>query len=95
MYKKSYTNYKAPKITRGKRVRFNWGFQDGAADYKNKRNRKWILSNHFDNVYAFGYHSGYTAANRGEDTETSDEAWSFALAYKDIIEDEAKKGYSE
>ena len=64
-----------------KRVRFNWGFHDGAADAKNGRTERFgtslgrFLENHFDQVYAAGCRAGIAYAKAGRDHSLSDEAW--------------------
>jgi hypothetical protein len=54
------------------RIRFNWGFHDGA---EHRRNRVRNVSGHFDRIYAEGYRAGVSAAASGENTESSASAW--------------------
>ena len=62
---------KAPR-----RVRFNWGYHDGAGDTEQGREPAWKDKGHHDPVYVAGYHSGVDAYRRlGERPESSDEAW--------------------
>lgn len=55
------------------RIRFNWGFHDGAAE--SRRNRIRNVSRHFDRIYAEGYQAGVSAAQRGDNTDSSAPAW--------------------
>lgn len=56
------------------RIRFNWGFHDGA--YAEEINRARDLSGHFDTVYADGYRRGVdTVRMTGAHPESSEAAW--------------------
>jgi hypothetical protein len=57
------------------RVRFNWGYHDGASDYARKRPRKWLHGHPHDKVYGQGYDYGYEDAMEGTYSESSDAAW--------------------
>lgn len=65
-------------------TRFNWGFHDGAADVASSRENKWAATPHFSNEYRQGYLAGFSAAKRGESTESSEPAWFNALAWGDV-----------
>lgn len=53
------------------RVRFNWGYHDGAQPHARSVNR------HYDRVYFAGYNAGVTDRQNGDycDGSTSDAAW--------------------
>lgn len=55
------------------RIRFNWGFHDGAAEAKRESLRE--VNAAFDYAYAAGYHFGANYALEGKDIETSTAAW--------------------
>lgn len=59
------------------RIRFNWGFHDGASAAKTNRKNEWEKGEHFDEVYEAGFWSGYEEFKKGEynDNTLSDEAW--------------------
>lgn len=58
------------------RIRFNWGYHDGASDVRNNRHKsqEWFR-NHFDKVYLQGYDVGRRDMQNGEYTENSTRAW--------------------
>jgi hypothetical protein len=58
------------------RLRFNWGFHDGASEHErgHKRPEGWEKK-HFDPVYVDGHRRGRGAAARGEPRESSQPAW--------------------
>jgi len=63
------------------RVRFNWGYHDGAIACRGLRatiDRNGfgvIMAKHNDKVYAHGYKSGFSAQQSGVYAENSDAAW--------------------
>lgn len=59
------------------RIRFNWGFHDGAANHAGRSytDAAEFARKHFDREYARGYLAGFEAAQRGESTESSEPAW--------------------
>ncbi len=67
-------NISNPNNTVEPRLRFNWGFHDGAADAKWSRP---YSHKHFDAVYLAGRQAGYVVAQNGEYTVNtkSDDAW--------------------
>ena len=62
-------------ILESPRVRFNWGYHDGASDFLNRRRRKWLNGHPHDKTYGQGYDYGYEDALRGEYSESSEAAW--------------------
>lgn len=71
-------------LTATPRLKFNWGFHDGAADVEHNRPNKWIATSHPSNEYRQGYLSGFNTATRDASTESSDGAWFDALAWGDV-----------
>lgn len=82
-------------LTATPRIRFNWGYHDGAADVKHNRPNKWTIASYFSNEYrqgylavsneyCQGYLAGFNAATRVEGTDSSDGAWFDALAWGDV-----------
>lgn len=60
------------------RVRFNYGFHDGAADQARGFVAFWNrgpVARHFDQVYVEGYYAGQDAVKAGRSTESSQSAW--------------------
>jgi ribosome modulation factor len=57
------------------RIRFNWGYHDGANAAKQKRPYKY---KHFDKVWLAGWQAGYEDERAGNYRESSDAAWSAA-----------------
>ena len=63
------------------RVRFNWGFHDGAGDAEDGREPPWKGKGHHDPVYVAGYHSGVETYRRlGVRPASSDDAWAIYQA---------------
>lgn len=58
------------------RIRFNWGYHDGASDVRNNRHKsdEWFRK-HFDKVYLQGYAAGWRDMQNGEYQENSTRAW--------------------
>ena len=56
------------------RIRFNWGYHDGAHDVR-RRGQIASMAGHFDKMYAAGYLVGVDDAKRGEYTGDSTRAW--------------------
>lgn len=54
------------------RIRFNWGYHDGAND---SLKRKWRVTTHFDKTYLKGYDRGFDDQNNGVYNQDSTEAW--------------------
>jgi hypothetical protein len=67
------------------RVRFNWGYHDGAFDVRCGRAPVWSAP-HYDRVYETGYYYGRNAYLHDEPTESSDHAWTEAINVGDIHE---------
>jgi hypothetical protein len=60
------------------RIRFNWGFHDGAADQRSGFVALWnrgAVAHHFDRTYVEGYYAGRDAVKAGLPTESSQPAW--------------------
>lgn len=63
------------------RVRFNWGYHDGASEQRNFdgpapiRGGDGWRSRHFDPVYVAGWNAGFYDAKSGASTESSERAW--------------------
>lgn len=63
------------------RLRFNWGFHDGAQAQRENWTRpdgltvETIRAGHFDPAYAEGYYLGWHEARSGADTSSSEPAW--------------------
>jgi hypothetical protein len=63
------------------RIRFNWGYHDGASDCHDNRNRidrlnqYNITERHFDPAYAEGYRQGWQDEKDGCYRGTSELAW--------------------
>jgi hypothetical protein len=60
------------------RIRFNWGFHDGAADQRRGFVALWnrgAVVHHHDGTYLAGYRAGQDAVKAGLSTESSDAAW--------------------
>lgn len=59
------------------RVRFNWGYHDGASDVEHDRvtRKRSMMASHFDKIYAQGWEYGVEDAREGVYTGNSDEAW--------------------
>lgn len=55
------------------RIRFNWGFHDGAGDHAKGTGRS--MADHFDRVYAAGYVAGFQARADGLSCTSSQDAW--------------------
>lgn len=68
---------KAEYLKYTNRVRFNWGFHDGASAAKNNREPMWEKGSHFDRAYEAGYWMGHKEFQEGKynDDRLSDEAW--------------------
>lgn len=72
------------------RLRFNWGYHDGANDFKAHSERidhadhNTILDTHYDTVYARGYHIGYHIAENGLYDGNSNAAWLDAINVGDV-----------
>lgn len=60
------------------RIRFNWGFHDGANDAEDRKMPR-DVSAHFDQVYAAGYLAGFRTVVDGEDRASSEPAWTARL----------------
>ena len=56
------------------RIRFNWGYHDGAHE---AQNRMWdrSLKSHFDKIYIQGYQAGRSDFLNGIYNQDSTEAW--------------------
>lgn len=70
----------ASKPTHDNRTRFNWGYHDGAHNFRmgfhvNRNGICKIDESHFDQVYVAGIRAGWSAARDGESTESSESAW--------------------
>ena len=63
------------------RVRFNWGYQDGAGDILAKRSPR-SVAGHFDAVYAQGYEYGIEDARNDAFTGDSTLAWKSRASLK-------------
>ena len=63
------------------RLRFNWGYHDGANDAQKQRARREV-SKHPDQVYAVGYHRGFQEASDGVYTNDSSESWAGYSAWR-------------
>lgn len=61
------------------RIRFNWGYHDGASDvrnvYKTTEERQQFAASHFDRAYAEGHAAGDAAQTAGTYTNDSMVAW--------------------
>jgi hypothetical protein len=57
------------------RIRFNWGYHDGAHDSATGFTRADKLWEHYDIVYVRGYHAGYEDDQNGIPTDSSEPAW--------------------
>jgi hypothetical protein len=55
------------------RIRFNWGYHDGANEAKRERIRN--VAGHYDKVYAQGYRYGVEDQTAGVYQGNSDKAW--------------------
>lgn len=61
------------------RIRFNWGYHDGANDViKGRRVRS--MTGHFDRFYAQGYEAGVDDARAGDYCDDSSVAWAHRKA---------------
>jgi hypothetical protein len=57
------------------RVRFNWGYHDGALDARRGKPNRWGTESHYDAAYSDGYAAGFARADAGEPAGNSDHAW--------------------
>jgi hypothetical protein len=66
------------------RVRFNFGYHDGAANKRANRQAMWLkcyqgngsMGSHYDKIYVEGYWQGHEAQAAGQYMESSQAAWS-------------------
>jgi len=65
------------------RIRFNWGFHDGANDAEDRRLPR-EMDSHFDRIYAAGYVDGYRVVLAGQDRSSSEPAWTARLENGEI-----------
>lgn len=65
------------------RIRFNWGYWDGAAEHKRGQENR-VLAGHYDVTYRTGYLYGYADASKGNVGETSEAAWVEAVNFGDV-----------
>ena len=56
------------------RIRFNWGYHDGASDVRHGRTLR-NMAEHFDLAYGDGYRRGVKDAGEGRATDSSERAW--------------------
>lgn len=61
---------------------FNWGYHDGATDFKHGRANKWQNQEHPNKEYKAGYVAGYRDAEEHRYYEDSSTAWELALLYE-------------
>ena len=64
-----------PTALAAPRVRFNFGYHDGADAQRAARRPAWKYGEHFDTSYEAGYWAGYEAAKLGRPTDCSAAAW--------------------
>ena len=57
------------------RIRFNWGYHDGARDEQKNQLPMWEGKGHFDKIYVEGYKAGRTDVQREEYQGDSSQAW--------------------
>ena len=61
------------------RIRFNWGYHDGASDvrngYRTAEQQALFIEHHFDRAYADGYRAGLTDQAAGKYANNSNDAW--------------------
>ena len=65
--------HKSSSALESPRVRFNWGYHDGALEASWGKVRS--MSRHFDKIYAQGYEFGVEDFHEGKDTSNSNDAW--------------------
>ena len=68
---------KKPSDLQSDRIRFNWGYHDGAQDITlfTERQCKEFESRHFDPVYADGHVQGRDDKRTNQYTHNSEKAW--------------------
>ena len=54
------------------RIRFNWGYHDGALAYDLRQGYRYT---HFDRQYLAGWQAGYEGRKQGAYTTDSTQAW--------------------